>query len=71
MLNYAQNYGEFVTITIENMSEEHNNISHGDKPPIWKRISKTPKRSREARRKEEDEPKKDYALIAVSSGRAR
>jgi dihydroxyacetone kinase-like predicted kinase len=23
MLNYAQNYGEFLTITIENMSEEH------------------------------------------------
>lgn len=31
MLNYAQNYGEFLTITIENMSEEHDNISHGDK----------------------------------------
>jgi dihydroxyacetone kinase-like predicted kinase len=31
MLNYAQNYGEFLTITIENMSEEHENISHGDK----------------------------------------
>lgn len=29
MLNYAQNYGEFLTITIENMSEEHDNISHG------------------------------------------
>jgi DAK2 domain fusion protein YloV len=29
MLNYAQNYGEFVTITIENMSEEHDNIQHG------------------------------------------
>lgn len=31
MLNYAQNYGEFLTITIENMSEEHDNISHGNK----------------------------------------
>ncbi len=31
MLNYAQNYGEFLTITIENMSEEHDNISHGEK----------------------------------------
>ncbi len=29
MLNYAQNYGEFLSITIENMSEEHDNISNG------------------------------------------
>ena len=31
MLNFAQQYGEFLTITIENMSEEHHNIEHGDK----------------------------------------
>jgi DAK2 domain fusion protein YloV len=32
MLNFAQNYGEFVTITIENMSEEHHNIENGLTP---------------------------------------
>jgi dihydroxyacetone kinase-like predicted kinase len=34
MLNFAQNYGEFVTITIENMSEEHHNIENGSPRPI-------------------------------------
>ena len=29
MLNYAQQFGEFVSIAIENMSEEHHNIEHG------------------------------------------
>lgn len=61
MLNYAQNYGEFVSITIENMSEEHDNISHGDKA--------TDMESNLARnKKKEDTPLKEYGLIAVSSG---
>lgn len=61
MLNYAQNYGEFVSITIENMSEEHDNISHGDKA--------TDMESNLARnKKKDDEPLKEYGLIAVSSG---
>lgn len=59
MLNYAQNYGEFVSITIENMSEEHDNISHGDVA--------TDMESNLARNKKQ-EPLKDYGLIAVSSG---
>lgn len=61
MLNYAQNYGEFVSITIENMSEEHDNISHGDKA--------TDMESNLARNKKKDDtPLKEYGLIAVSSG---
>lgn len=66
MLNYAQQYGEFLTITIENMSEEHHNIEHGN--------SATDMESNIARNKAEkeaiknDEPLKEYGLIAVSSG---
>lgn len=64
MLNFAQQYGEFLTITIENMSEEHHNIEHGNVA--------TDMESNIARAKEEKEkqntPLKEYALIAVSSG---
>lgn len=62
MLNYAQNYGEFVSITIENMSEEHDNIAHGDVA--------TDMEANLARGKaKENEPLKEYGLIAVSSGK--
>lgn len=60
MLNYAQNFGEFLTITIENMSEEHNNISHGDVA--------TDMASNIERAKADKTPYKDFGLIAVSSG---
>lgn len=67
MLNYAQNYGEFLTITIENMSEEHNNISHGDKATD---MDANMARHSEMKDVEEEskEPLKDYGLVAVSSG---
>jgi DAK2 domain fusion protein YloV len=64
MLNYAQNYGEFLTITIENMSEEHQNIQNGDKATD---MAANIARSKETK-KEEDAPLKDYGLVAVSSG---
>lgn len=64
MLNFAQQYGEFLTITIENMSEEHHNIEHGN--------SATDMESNIARAKAEKEaqnvPLKEHAIIAVSSG---
>ena len=63
MLNFAQQYGEFLTITIENMSEEHHNIEHGNVA--------TDMESNIARAKAEkanNTPLKEYALIAVSSG---
>lgn len=63
MLNYAQNYGEFLTITIENMSEEHENISHGD---VATDMESNIKRAKET--KKDDGPKKEFGLIAVSSG---
>jgi DAK2 domain fusion protein YloV len=65
MLNYAQNYGEFVTITIENMSEEHDNISHGDSATDMASNIERKSAKNEANK---DIPLKDYGLIAVSSG---
>ncbi len=76
MLNYAQQFGEFVTITIENMSEEHSNIEAGRKATDYEVLQ--PKNrpaepilvpSNEKPVEEEpDGPLGDSALIAVSSG---
>lgn len=63
MLNYAQNYGEFLTITIENMSEEHHNIEHGDKA-----TDMASNINRAKAEKALEEPFKECAIIAVSSG---
>ncbi|NLB40211.1 MAG: DAK2 domain-containing protein [Erysipelotrichaceae bacterium] len=54
ILNYAQNFGEFVTLKIENMTEQH---SHLDIVP-----------GEEAKLAVEEKALKDYALIAVSAG---
>ena len=64
MLNYAQNFGEFVSIIIENMSEEHHNIEEG-------RIATDMEGNIEAGKKKEkdDTPLKEYGIIAVSSGK--
>lgn len=67
MLNYAQNYGEFVTITIENMSEEHNNISNGLTATDMEGNIAHAQAEKEAAAKK-DEPYKEYAVISVSSG---
>ena len=53
VLTYAQNFGEFVTLKIENMTEQHNNLENGV-------TNLTPK--------ENKEPLKEYAIIAVSVG---
>lgn len=66
MLNYAQQFGEFVTITIENMSEEHNNIQHGE---IAYDMNANLSRGKEKKEDEEGfKIEKEYALISVSSG---
>lgn len=70
MLNYAQQFGEFVTIVIENMSEEHKNIEHGmiayDANNSLNREKKD--EPKEAEEKEDNGPLQDFALVAVSSG---
>ncbi len=64
MLNFAQQYGEFLTITIENMSEEHHNIEHGNVATDMESNIARAKAEKEAK----NEPLKENALIAVSSG---
>ncbi len=71
MLNYAQQFGEFVSITIENMSEEHHNIEHGLTAYDAKNSLNRGKEEKAAAPvEEEEEPsiEKEFALIAVSSG---
>ena len=75
MLNYAQQFGEFVSITIENMSEEHHNIEHGltayDANNSLNRDKKEPASEPAPLPEEKEEEvgiEKDFGLIAVSSG---
>ncbi len=69
MLNYAQQFGEFVTIVIENMSEEHKNIEHG--MIAYDANNSLNRGKEEAKPVEEEEnngPLEEIGLIAVSSG---
>ena len=69
MLNYAQQFGEFVTITIENMSEEHNNITRGGKATDYDiGHGDTKKETPIEEEPEEIRIDKEFALVAVSSG---
>lgn len=52
VLNYAQNYGEFLTLKIENMTEQHTKLHEGANETAPKK----------------EEPLKDYAMVSISSG---
>lgn len=58
-LNLAQRYGEFVKIKIENMQEQHNNLTSGAKDPssVNSILNTTV-----------NTEKKDYAIISVCAG---
>ena len=73
MLNYAQQFGEFVTIIIENMSEEHHNIEKGYKATDYLKSLEgdgAKKKEQVLPEPEEENPSldKDMALISVCSG---
>lgn len=53
VLNYAQQFGEFVKLKIENMSEQHTELVNNGKDPV-------------TNNKQE---KKEYAIIAVAAGK--
>ncbi len=53
ILNYAQNFGEFVTLKIENMTEQHTRLHEGAK---------------ELSENKPEEPKEDFAIVAVAAG---
>ena len=73
MLNYAQQFGEFVTITIENMTEEHHNIEDGRSATDYA-VNSSPKPATPIFPAEEvpSEPEinieKEFGIVAVSSG---
>ncbi len=76
MLNYAQQFGEFVTITIENMSEEHHNIEQGNKATEYDLGHREEKKEEEIKEgsagltiSPDSGKEKEYGLIAVSSGK--
>lgn len=74
MLTYAQQYGEFVSITIENMSEEHHNIEHGFKATDMESNIAKAKEEKAASNvsltssSQDNGELKEYGIIAVSSG---
>ena len=64
VLTYAQQFGEFIKLKIENMTEQHNNLEGGKEAnSLLNEETPAPK----AEEKKEN-PHKKYAMIAVSSG---
>ena len=59
VLNYAQQYGEFLKLKIENMTEQHHALENGANIKPHEDMVKE---------KEEETPLDEYAIIAVSSG---
>ncbi len=55
VLTYAQGYGEFIKLKIENMTEQHTNLTTKPEEP---RKEAAPK-----------EPAKDYGMVAISAGK--
>ena len=64
ILNYAQQFGEFLKLKIENMTEQHHQLATGalGEEDIHQDLIPEPEKE------EEPKEKTDYAMIAVSSG---
>ena len=64
ILNYAQQFGEFLKLKIENMTEQHHQLATGALAPKEAHTDLIPEPEKEETPKERTE----YAMIAVSSG---
>ena len=64
ILNYAQQFGEFLKLKIENMTEQHHNLATGAMTPD----QVTPDLVPEPEKEEQPKEKEEYAMVAVSSG---
>ena len=64
ILNYAQQFGEFLKLKIENMTEQHHNLATGAMSPEDVHQDLIPEPEEEETPKEKEE----FAMIAVSSG---
>lgn len=58
VLTYAQNYGEFIKLKIENMTEQHTNLTTKPEEP-----------RKEVKTVSEHVPTKDYGMVAISAGK--
>lgn len=70
IFNYAQQFGEFIKLKCENMTEQHNEILFNEQNKNGQHMaaSELTKAPLAAPKEEKKEPVKEYALIATSSG---
>ncbi|HMM01236.1 MAG TPA: DAK2 domain-containing protein [Bacilli bacterium] len=73
VLSYAQQFGEFVTLKVENMSEQHNHLEQGAEKLSGKAHPKVKQDDslnlhKTHSKVEKKEELKEYALIAVAAG---
>ena len=68
ILSYAQNFGEFIKIKIENMTEQHNEIIFNEQNKNSNEKSAAAKLNNAPLSAPKNKPLKEYALIATSSG---
>lgn len=70
IFNYAQQFGEFVKLKCENMTEQHNEILFNEQNKNGQHMaaSELNKAPLAAPKEEKKEPAKEYAIIATSSG---
>ena len=70
ILNYAQQFGEFLKISIANMTEQHHDIKEGGSGnEVYEEDDMIAQlRGMADSAKEEDKPREKFALIGVSSG---
>lgn len=65
ILNYAQQYGEFLKLKIENMTEQHHALENGANVEVHEDLVKEEDKVEEV---VPEGPREEYAIIAVSSG---
>lgn len=58
VLTYAQNYGEFIKLKIENMTEQHTHLTTKPEEP-----------RKEVKTVSQHVPTKDYGMVAISAGK--
>ena len=70
IFNYAQQFGEFIKLKCENMTEQHNEIlfNEAQKNGLHMAASDLKTAPMAAPKEEKKEPLKEFALIATSSG---
>ena len=72
ILNYAQQFGEFLKISIANMTEQHHDIKQGGSGnEVYEEddmIAEMRSMGDNSSKEEESKPREKYALIGVSSG---